>query len=107
MLGFSGLSIQAQVASILADTDIRFQPFFAARILQGMYAAFFAWLFWKPLYVGVSGSEVSVIPVFLREDAPAALGSVWSVLMETGPVITLFSLSVYIFIYAKRMLQKN
>ncbi|MGX1194070.1 sporulation integral membrane protein YlbJ [Metabacillus sp. SLBN-84] len=107
MLGFSGLSIQAQVASILADTDIRFQPFFAARILQGVYAAFFAWLFWKPLYLGVSGSEVSVIPVFLREDAPVVLGSVWSVLMETGPVITLFSLSVYIIIYAKRMLQRN
>ena len=31
-LGFSGFSVHAQVASILAQTDIRFQPFFFARI---------------------------------------------------------------------------
>ena len=29
ILAFSGLSIQAQVASILAETDIRFKPYFS------------------------------------------------------------------------------
>ena len=44
LLGFSGFSIQAQVASLLADTDIRFQPFFIGRLLQGFFAAFIAFI---------------------------------------------------------------
>ena len=38
ILAFSGLSIQAQVASILAETDIRFKPYFFARIIQSILA---------------------------------------------------------------------
>lgn len=107
MLGFSGLSIQAQVASILAETDIRFRPFFIARILQGIYAAFFAWIFWKPVYLELSGSNVSVLPVFLTEDTPVLLASIWSLLTEIGPMITIVSLLVYIFIYAGRVFSRN
>ncbi|CAM5296451.1 hypothetical protein BSAF29S_02333 [Bacillus safensis subsp. safensis] len=51
ILGFSGFSVQAQVACILAATDIRFKPFFFARLLHGIYAAVFAFLLFKPLYV--------------------------------------------------------
>ncbi len=40
ILGFSGFSVQAQVASILAQTDIRFKPFFYARFLHGICASF-------------------------------------------------------------------
>ena len=40
ILAFSGLSIQAQVASILAETDIRFKPYFFARIIQSILALF-------------------------------------------------------------------
>ncbi|MFP3489981.1 sporulation integral membrane protein YlbJ, partial [Staphylococcus sp. SIMBA_130] len=40
ILAFNGFSVQAQVASILADTDIRFKPFFFARLLHGFFAAF-------------------------------------------------------------------
>lgn len=38
ILGFSGLSVHAQVAAILSGTDIRYGPFFAARILHSLYA---------------------------------------------------------------------
>lgn len=41
ILAFSGFSVQAQVASILAETDIRFQPFFIARIIHGFFASFY------------------------------------------------------------------
>ncbi|MGG4490639.1 sporulation integral membrane protein YlbJ [Metabacillus idriensis] len=107
LLGFSGLSIQAQVASILAETDIRFRPFFIARILQGVYAAFFAWIFWKPVYLELSGSNVSVLPVFLTEDTPVLLAYIWSLLTEIGPMITIISLLIYIFIYAGRVISRN
>ncbi|UOQ43151.1 sporulation integral membrane protein YlbJ [Halobacillus salinarum] len=39
ILGFHGLSIQAQIASILAETDIRFKPYAIARIGHGCIAA--------------------------------------------------------------------
>ncbi|USK35579.1 sporulation integral membrane protein YlbJ [Bacillus sp. F19] len=107
LLGFSGLSIQAQVASILAETDIRFQPFFIARILQGGYAACFAWIFWKPVYLELAASNISVLPVFLTEDTPVLLASIWSLLTEIGPIITIASLFIYVFIYAGRVISRN
>ncbi|WP_394219827.1 sporulation integral membrane protein YlbJ [Halobacillus trueperi] len=39
ILGFHGFSIQAQIASILAETDIRFKPYALARIAHGIVAA--------------------------------------------------------------------
>ncbi|KHE71125.1 hypothetical protein LD39_10460 [Halobacillus sp. BBL2006] len=39
ILGFHGFSIQAQIASILAETDIRFKPYAMARIAHGCLAA--------------------------------------------------------------------
>ncbi len=45
ILGFSGFSVQAQVAGILSETDIRFKPFFIARLPQGVYAAVFVMLY--------------------------------------------------------------
>ncbi|MFB5660676.1 sporulation integral membrane protein YlbJ [Alteribacillus sp. HJP-4] len=50
ILGFSGFSVHAQVASLLAETDIRFTPFFFARILHGCLAVVLTFLLWKPLY---------------------------------------------------------
>src|SRR5699024_2611435 len=51
ILAFSGFSVQAQVASILAPTDIRFKPYFIARIMHGFLAGLITFLIWKPIYV--------------------------------------------------------
>lgn len=51
ILGFGGFSIQAQVASILAQTDIRFRPFFLARLLHGFLSAVIIRLVWNPVYL--------------------------------------------------------
>ncbi|UTR15206.1 sporulation integral membrane protein YlbJ [Salipaludibacillus sp. LMS25] len=51
ILAFNGFSVQAQVASILSHTDIRFLPFFIARCLHGVISAFLAFLLFTPLYV--------------------------------------------------------
>jgi nucleoside recognition membrane protein YjiH len=50
ILAFSGLSVQAQVASILADTDIKFKPFFFARILHGFLSFSICLLVFPYLY---------------------------------------------------------
>ncbi|WP_409253594.1 sporulation integral membrane protein YlbJ [Bacillus sp. SCS-153A] len=99
ILGFSGFSVQAQAASIIAQTDIRFRPFFIARIIHGTAAAIITILIWKPVYVKFYQDKPSnAVPVFNNMD-----WEFWEQaflrMKEWGPVITLFSLVIYIILY--------
>lgn len=102
ILAFNGFSVQAQVASILADTDIRFKPFFFARLLHGFFAAFLTLVIWKPIYLDYLSSGNGSLPVLNREDAPSFIESVYSFLTQTGPWITLFSLLIFIILVTYR-----
>jgi sporulation integral membrane protein YlbJ len=102
ILAFGGLSIQAQVASILADTDIRFQPFFIARILQGIYSSIIAFLLFKPLYLNLQTSESNELPVFFMTHSPEWAKEYWQTIIHVGPLITIMSLLIYIYLYGKR-----
>lgn len=104
ILGFSGLSIHAQVASILAQTDIRFKPFFFARIMQGIFSAFYTFLLWKPIYEDFYNNEQpsNAIPVnFFTEGS--TLHRLTMEFADTGAVITIFMLALYVVIYGKRI----
>jgi sporulation integral membrane protein YlbJ len=102
ILAFGGLSIQAQVASILAETDIRFQPFFIARILQGIYSAVIAFFLFKPLYLNLQSYQSNELPVFFMRHSPEWAIDYWETLLHVGPVITILSLCVYVYLYGKR-----
>lgn len=47
---WSGLSVHAQVASILSKTDIRYLPYLFARLLHGLFAAGITILIWNPVH---------------------------------------------------------
>ncbi len=51
IIGWSGLSVQAQVAAVLADSDIRMRPYVLARVLHALYAAVLT-VFLLPLLQG-------------------------------------------------------
>jgi len=106
ILAFSGFSVQAQVASILAETDIRFKPFFYARIIQGFLSALFTFFLFKPLYINTSITRealpVSIIKEFSNQGAVW-----WNHLLQAGPIITLAALMVYIYLYCQRMIWKH
>ncbi|MEB1809972.1 MAG: sporulation integral membrane protein YlbJ [Bacillaceae bacterium] len=105
ILAFSGFSVQAQVASILAETDIRFKPYFIARILHGIFASVIVILLWKPLYVSqVEVGHDGTIPVFLQEQSWNWIITGWNSLVQFGSLITLFGLLLYIGIRTKRAL---
>ena len=103
ILAFSGFSVQAQVASILAQTDIRFQPFFFARIIQGVFASLFTLVLWKPLYLHFQEPEKpsNAIPVSLLKSAIQS-DHLFQKMVLAGPLITLVALGVYVLILAKR-----
>jgi sporulation integral membrane protein YlbJ len=48
VLGWSGLSLHAQVKSLVQSTDIRFWPFIKARLLHAALAFILTALLWKP-----------------------------------------------------------
>ncbi|WP_147531897.1 sporulation integral membrane protein YlbJ [Bacillus marasmi] len=106
ILAFSGLSVQAQVASILAQTDIRFQPFFIARFFHGMFAGIFTFLLWNPLYKQLYQSEQpsNAIPVFFIDEG-SYLYQYFDWLISIGPIITLLALSAYIVLFAKKYIK--
>ena len=104
ILAFSGFSVQAQVASILAQTDIRFQPFFIARIVHGIFASFFALILWKPIYVHFNSKEQpsNALPVGFFEEG-SWTNHFYHQMIEVGPLITIFSLIVYTIILFTRL----
>ncbi len=104
ILAFSGFSVQAQVASILAQTDIRFKPFFIARIIQGIFASLFAFILWKPIYIRFNSNEQpsNALPVSFFGDGSWA-NHFYHKMIELGPLITICSLFVYILILFSRL----
>lgn len=102
ILAFSGFSVQAQVASILAETDIRFKPYFFARVMQSILAPIATFLLWKPLYdnkdaIYYKGGGIPVIA------HPASEG--YLILHTYGPLVTLVFLYVYLFLLFRRKQQ--
>ena len=47
IIAWSGLSVHAQVASMLAKTDIRYTPYLFSRMLHAYLAAIITFLIWK------------------------------------------------------------
>lgn len=60
IIAWSGLSVHAQVASIIGSTDISILPYSAARVLHMILAAFYSILFLGPLRIKTA------LPVFLK-----------------------------------------
>lgn len=103
ILAFSGFSVQAQVASILAETDIRFLPFFTARLVHGCLAGIFTMLIWKPIYEGEKFNDypANTLPV-MNLGQSSWLNEIYEMMTTIGPLITIFGISIYVLLYWKR-----
>ncbi len=105
ILAFNGFSVHAQVASILAETDIRFKPFFIARIFHGFTASILTVLLWKPFYLSQTSGE-SIVTAFASHPSINWAQYVWNHLLTVGATVTFISLLFYIFMYW-RLLNKS
>ncbi|HET7628811.1 MAG TPA: sporulation integral membrane protein YlbJ [Bacillales bacterium] len=107
ILAFCGFSVQAQVASILADTDIRFKPFFLARGLHGIFASLFTLILWNPLFVErTAGKSTVTVDTFETKTAFPVLQSAWEHLLHYGALVSFVALLAYMAITIGKM-KKN
>src|SRR5690625_336029 len=101
ILGFNGFSVQAQVSSIIAKTDIRFTPYFISRLLHGLFASLFTILLFKPLYLDRQVLHVEDIPVI--QDIS---NNNWMILLaylkQIGPFMTITCLAIASLLIFKR-----
>lgn len=106
ILGFNGFSIQAQVSSIIATTDIRFLPYFVSRILHAFFASILTILLFKPLYINRQSTEVSNISWVENIH-----NNYWLYALEMfkqfGPMITFLSLATALAILFNRTLKNR
>ncbi|WP_077325974.1 sporulation integral membrane protein YlbJ [Virgibacillus siamensis] len=106
ILGFNGFSVQAQVASIIAKTDIRFSPYFFARILHGVFAGILTLVLFKPLYLNRTSFDFKGVPVS-NGPADSTWGNIMQYLDIAGPVITFSGLLLAALILINRLYKKR
>ncbi|MFC7061317.1 sporulation integral membrane protein YlbJ [Halobacillus seohaensis] len=99
MLGFHGFSIQAQIASILADTDIRFAPYFFARILHGIVAVFIITILYHNS--SFAGSNTIHVSSFSQESHQSYV----DFMAFFGPTVTLLALTAAFLLSLKKVKQ--
>jgi sporulation integral membrane protein YlbJ len=75
ILSWSGLSVHAQIVSIMSRARIRYAPFLLARIVHGVLAFLTVMVGWDVLYPAAERAWGAVLAY--AGDLPARLGAVW------------------------------
>jgi len=78
IIAWSGLSVHAQVASVMAGADVRMSPFVAARVLHALYSAVFTAILMGPLGMLTSRLATPVMAAMTT----AAGGNPWPPLVS-------------------------
>lgn len=72
ILSWGGLSVHAQVASILNGTGLRYLPFMAARLVHAVLSAALLLLLWKPVMASGLAENVRALPAAAGLSSPAS-----------------------------------
>lgn len=75
IIAWSGLSVHAQVASIISGTDIRIAPYLVSRFIHAVLAGLFTALLLGPLssFIGYA-----TVPAFISTDQPGGFSLLWA-----------------------------
>lgn len=80
VLSWAGLSVHAQIVSLLQHTSLRYWPFLAARFAHGILAAIAVFLLWEPL----ASSRSAWAPYLPEMDVTAPLADWWRLTLPWG-----------------------
>lgn len=87
ILSWGGLSVHAQIASILNATDLRYLPFMIARLIHGVVAASAVLLLWNPVMGGTIATQAVPAVSYLSSNGYSDFMIVFCILL--GSFITL------------------
>jgi len=110
ILGWSGLSIHAQVASMIAKTDIRMKLFVITRFAQAALATALTCLLYTPEKLNNTSLLVQVISPAVNhysQSAPTVLGSSFVFMVGSLILLTLLSLTCYILSQLPKWVKNN
>jgi len=102
VLSWAGLSVHAQVMSLLSQTNLRYAPFIAARFAHGLLAAALVLALWRPLRG--AGEALSV---FLPKEAVSTPYAGWLPwVLPAGAAVFAAALAALLLLYIGRTLLK-
>ncbi|MXQ53246.1 sporulation integral membrane protein YlbJ [Shimazuella alba] len=101
-LGWNGLSIHAQVASVLSKSDIRYRPYFVGRILHGILAFLLTFVFWKPFQPDVQTTAPASLHIWSTH-VPSPVFNWWVCLQG----FSLLMLCFWFFFLMKQLLNRK
>jgi sporulation integral membrane protein YlbJ len=101
IIAWSGLSVHAQVASIISSTDISIYPYLLARVVHAVLAALYCFLLAGPLPLPAF-IQHKTLPVFLQTTPRGNLSHLYAKMLFMGErflTILGFLLLVSLFVY--------
>jgi len=102
ILSWAGLSVHAQIVSLLSHTNLRYLPFVTARFVHALLSAAIVLLIWEPMQRFRDGAAV-----FLPEyDAASPLSSFLKLMLPVSGTIILSTFSVIALLFAAYSLLK-
>ncbi|MFD2616983.1 sporulation integral membrane protein YlbJ [Terrilactibacillus laevilacticus] len=105
ILGFCGLSIQAQVMSILSEANLSAKPFLIGRLIHALSSGIFAFILFH--FFKVKESKSSFIPTLDVSGATqSTLIQISDHIIQAGSLFTLITLIIFIFLRTKIHLNK-
>jgi sporulation integral membrane protein YlbJ len=95
ILSWAGLSVHAQIVSLLHQTNLRYLPFLAARLVHGLLAAAAVFMLWEPMQ-----PSRSTVAAFIPAINPASpIRHMWHFVLtwSAGAFIGLLILSILFY----------
>ena len=101
LVAWGGISVHAQVASIISSTDIRYQPYFIYKIVHAFLAGAIAYVVWEPLK-SKSAMLEGVMPVFGLRVSEGAYG--WTTYASYALLFMAVMIGLFLFTSVLRYL---
>lgn len=107
LLAFNGLSIHSQVASIIANTEIRYKPYLIGRLLHMVWAVILVFLLYQPVYLERQTSNPQDVPVDTSKTADHWVINLLNDIQTLGPFITSLTILVTVWLIIKNTTQRT
>jgi len=105
LVAWGGISVHAQVASIISTTDMRYKPYFIWKVIHAILAGVLAFILWNPLQKLTA--SIGTMPVFAQQVPQGGIRFTWETFQHLGMLASMMLLLLCLFSYAFHILVKS